>query len=53
MIAGNPAKSKIWIFYVGGGIFIIICNSVCKNSGGEKMQWQIEILSLLCVEMKC
>ena len=48
MIAGNPAKSKIWIFYLGGGggIFIITWNSVCKNSGDENMQWQIYILSL-------
>ena len=48
MIAGNAVKSKIWMCVCvwGGGIFIIIWNSVCKNSGGAKMQWQIEISSL-------
>lgn len=32
MIAGNPVKSKIWIFFVGGGEFLSLSGIVCART---------------------
>ena len=32
MIAGNPVKSKIWIFYVGGGELLSLSEIACART---------------------